>query len=255
MRPRLLVAAPAAAVLLVALAVGALATPTPVPTVPPGATATPYPTPYPTPYATPYATPSPVPTVPEQQTSVQQAVEGNVATCEQAGLPGELIHFISGPTSSFNATITGRVTDRRVLDVQTIDNAVITGVVVDGGPTYNVYTQAPFVGLTPPVNPQTNTQQIQYWMVCGWDLGSGAQPGTRPWGYTVPAHVPAGVDDAAPAGGDARVAPASLVTDTSAPSPSGGPSWGLIALTAVGVTGLVGIAVVLAARRQHSNPS
>jgi hypothetical protein len=261
MRPRLLVAAPAAAVVLVALSVESLAGPSPgtttrpTPAATPYSTATPYATPTPdatpTPYstATPYQTPTPESTLPREEAAVRGAIEGNATTCQQAGLPGELIHFISGPTSSFNATISGTVTDSRVLDIQVIDNAVITGVVVDGGPAYNVYTTGPFVGLTPPVDPQTNIQEIKHWMVCGWDLGSRTRRGvlTGP----LPAHVPAGAADAGSTGRDSRIAPANLDTGTRAATD--GPSLGLVALAVLGVASLVAVGAMFVSRRQRTD--
>jgi hypothetical protein len=220
MRPRFLVAAPAAAVLLLTLSQ-------------PSA-----------------AQPSPTPTPPQQQSEVQAAVAGNATTCQKAGLPGNLLLFWGGPTSSFNGTVRGTVRDEKVLDVTTIDNAVISGVLVDGGPRYNIYTTAPFVGLTPPVDETQNIQQINYWMVCGWELPSGRPEGAVvPYGAPyVPTQLPAGVGDAGPSAGDDRIGPVHL--PNAARSESAGPPWALLGLATAGV---ITIGAVIVGRRRHAD--
>jgi hypothetical protein len=221
MRPRLLVAAPVAAVLLIALS--------------------------------PSSAAQPPPPVPPEQSEVRGAVEGNATNCQQAGLPGNLIHFVGGPASSFNGTVRGTVTDERVLDVQVIDNAVISGVLVDGGPSYYIYRNQPYVGLTPPVDTTQNVQQIMHWMVCGWELPSANRPAEGavvPYGApTVPTELPAGLSEPGVLGGDGRIAPGDPASKPQATT-DGGPPWALVGLASVGVAS---VGAVIVARRRHTN--
>lgn len=113
-------------------------------------------------------------------------VEGNVTTCEEAGLSGEVLFgsppdYPSNPTAG-SGTVSG---DGTTLDVTINEGFTASGIVVKGGPDTNVY-DGPFVGPTtvegmqsPPVG-QGNIPEISHWFVCGTETVPTSPPATSP---------------------------------------------------------------------------
>ncbi|MER7471732.1 hypothetical protein [Micromonospora sp. NPDC000018] len=109
-------------------------------------------------------------------------VGGNITTCEEAGLDGEIILQSTTGQSASNAAGTGTVSaDGLTLDVTINAGFTATGIAVKGGPNANVYT-GPFVGpilvedMEAPTNPGEQQPQISHWFVCGFER----QPTTPP---------------------------------------------------------------------------
>ncbi|MBP2329164.1 LPXTG-motif cell wall-anchored protein [Kibdelosporangium banguiense] len=87
------------------------------------------------------------------------AVEGNVTTCEAAGLPGTEIKVTSDIAENTYIDITAAPADY-----------TITGVVVKGGPAYNKYPNLgalPWNDLHAPLVPSGKPAEISHWFVCG----------------------------------------------------------------------------------------
>lgn len=106
------------------------------------------------------------------QPPTPRVVEGNVTTCAEAGLSGEIL-FGSSPDYVSNPTIgTGTVSGGTTLDVTLNPGFTASGIVVKGGPDTNVY-DGPFVGpititgMTSPPNPGGQIPEISHWFVCG----------------------------------------------------------------------------------------
>ena len=97
---------------------------------------------------------------PDSGDSRATSYDGNVTTCAQAGLAGSFINV----TSSQDATY---------IDITATPSSVtITGVVVKGGPAYNVYATGslgslPWLALHSPLNPNNKPAGISHWFVCG----------------------------------------------------------------------------------------
>jgi LPXTG-motif cell wall-anchored protein len=87
------------------------------------------------------------------------AAEGNVTTCEAAGLPGTEI------------TVTSNITENTYIDITAAPaDHTITGVVVKGGPAYNKYPNLgalPWNDLHSPLVPSGKPAEISHWFVCG----------------------------------------------------------------------------------------
>lgn len=113
-------------------------------------------------------------------------VEGNVTTCEEAGLTGEVLFGSSPDYPSNPAAGSGTVSgDGTTLDVTINEGFTASGIVVKGGPDTNVY-DGPFVGPTtvegmqsPPVG-QGNIPEISHWFVCGTETTPSPSPTVSP---------------------------------------------------------------------------
>ncbi len=113
-------------------------------------------------------------------------VEGNATTCtggqNPANLPASNILFVNGANNGFDGNVLGVVSGGgTLLNVTVVNpNVQIVGIVVKGGPNYNIYTSnvsdmhSPLVGMgTIPV--------ISHWFVCynlDGDPGDPGDPGT-----------------------------------------------------------------------------
>ncbi|HWE89093.1 MAG TPA: hypothetical protein VG317_06490 [Pseudonocardiaceae bacterium] len=91
------------------------------------------------------------------------AYAGNVTTCAEAKLPGEDI------TSELTATIT---TSTYITVTATAPGTTVSGIVVKGGPAYNIYLPAqlgmvPWKNLHSPLNPGKQVPVISHWFACG----------------------------------------------------------------------------------------
>lgn len=98
-------------------------------------------------------------------------VEGNVTTCAEAGLSGEII--IQGEGDAASDAGSGDVSaDGLFLDVTINAGWTASGVAVKGGPDTFVY-DGPFVGpitvedMRAPDNMGGQQPQISHWLVCG----------------------------------------------------------------------------------------
>lgn len=112
-------------------------------------------------------------------------VAGNITTCEEAGLDGEIILQSTSGESASNAAGTGTVSaDGLTLDVMINAGFTASGIAVKGGPNANVYT-GPFVGpilvedMQAPTNPGGQQPQISHWFVCGFERPPTTPP-TKP---------------------------------------------------------------------------
>lgn len=131
-------------------------------------------------------------------------VEGNVATCVQAGLEGEII--LQGETGSATSEAgTGTVTGK-TLDVTINAGFTATGIVVKGGPNANVYG-GPFVGPTEvegmvaPTNASGEPAGISHWFVCGSETPSSPPPSSPETPPTTPETPPSSSPPAVSGGG------------------------------------------------------
>ena len=85
---------------------------------------------------------------------------GNAVTCADAGLPGTIISVTS-------------THDGVYLDISAVQaGQTVTGVVVKGGPAYNVYLPGalgalPWLDLHAPLNSSGKPSGISHWYVCG----------------------------------------------------------------------------------------
>jgi hypothetical protein len=97
---------------------------------------------------------------------------GNVTDCADAGLPGEVIDvgFTIDATNTY-LTITS-----------VPDGSVLTGVVVKGGPAYNVYVGDVRTDLHAPLVSSGKPAQISHWFACG----TAASPTSPPPSPTTP---------------------------------------------------------------------
>jgi len=99
---------------------------------------------------------------PPQSGDVRATVHpGNAVTCEDAGLAGELIdvEFQVDETNHF-------------IDIVSVPSDIeLTGIVVKGGPAYNVYGPAENLGLHSPLVPG-GVAEISHWYACGQELST-----------------------------------------------------------------------------------
>ncbi len=99
------------------------------------------------------------------------AFSGNAVTCAGAGLPGQIL--ITSPDSSGASNQFVTVTsDGTFLDVTVQPGVTVTGVVVKGGPNYNVYPGGLFVDgsendLHAPLVGNDSIPMISHWFICG----------------------------------------------------------------------------------------
>ncbi|WP_141997644.1 hypothetical protein [Amycolatopsis cihanbeyliensis] len=95
--------------------------------------------------------------------------EGNATTCAEAGLDGAVL-------SQEDLTFTGGTPNvDQYLSITAAEGGTVTGIVVKGGPRYNVYQPGsnglsgtpPWEGLRAPLNNGGNIPQISHWYLCG----------------------------------------------------------------------------------------
>lgn len=95
---------------------------------------------------------------------------GNATTCEDAGLEGEIL------TPGVDFTYTGGGPDDQFVTIESVSEGTeVTGIVVKGGPNYNVYVPGtlglpadpPWEDLRSPLNEGGNIPTISNWFVCG----------------------------------------------------------------------------------------
>lgn len=112
-------------------------------------------------------------------------VQGNVATCDGAGLTGQII-LQGEDTGASSEAGTGTITGQ-FLDVTINAGWTASGVAVKGGPNTNVY-DGPFVGpvtiedMRAPNNEGGNQADISHWLVCGSKTGPTNGPTMKPSG-------------------------------------------------------------------------
>lgn len=145
-------------------------------------------------------------------------VEGNVKTCEEAGLTGSIL-FGGGPDFPSNPDAgSGTVTDT-TLDVTINAGFTASGVAVKGGTDTNVY-DGPFAGpvtingLVAPLNRGGKTPEISHWFVCG----EGTPPAT-PSPSESPSPSPSKSPSQSP-----TMSPSPSPTKSPSPSPTMSPS-------------------------------
>jgi LPXTG-motif cell wall-anchored protein len=179
-------------------------------------------------------------------------VLGNVATCEQADLEGEII--LGGEEGSATSPAgTGTVTDK-TLDVTINAGFTATGIVVKGGPNANVY-DGPFVGPTEvegmvaPTTASGEPAGISHWFVCGFETPSTPSPTPTTESPTPTPTTPPPSESVPPSG---STPPPGSVSPT-APGGPGLPVTGAaattMALTGLGLIG-GGVALVWLRRRR-----
>jgi hypothetical protein len=89
------------------------------------------------------------------------AYAGNAVTCEDAGLAGEIVEveFLIDESNHF-------------IDIISVPSDIeLTGTVVKGGNTYNVYGPAENLDLHAPLNPG-GIAEISHWYVCGQEVST-----------------------------------------------------------------------------------
>jgi hypothetical protein len=106
------------------------------------------------------------------------AFAGNATTCADANLPGEII------TVGFTIDATNRF----VTITSVPDGLTLTGVVVKGGPAYNVYVGDVRTALHAPLGPNGQPAGISHWFACGITATSSPTPTPTP--TTTPTTTP-----------------------------------------------------------------
>lgn len=96
--------------------------------------------------------------------------EGNATTCEQAGLSGSVL------AAGDYTYARGKDNADQFVDILSVSSgATVTGIVVKGGPNYNVYVPGenglpadpPWTDLRSPLVGNGNIPTISHWFVCG----------------------------------------------------------------------------------------
>jgi hypothetical protein len=124
---------------------------------------------------------APAGAVPQADTPVSgdpraTAYAGNATDCADAGLPGEVI----------DVEFTIDATNTYVTITSVPDGYVLTGVVVKGGPAYNVYVGDVRTDLHAPLVSSGKPAQISHWFACG----TAASPTSPPSSPTTPPSSP-----------------------------------------------------------------
>ena len=124
---------------------------------------------------------APAGAVPQADTPVSgdpraTAYAGNATDCADAGLPGEVI----------DVGFTIDATNTYVTITSVPDGFVLTGVVVKGGPAYNVYVGDVRTDLHAPLVSSGKPAQISHWFACG----TAASPTSPPPSPTTPPSTP-----------------------------------------------------------------
>lgn len=147
-----------------------------------------------------------------------QEFSGNVTTCEDV----EAVGVDWDETTQLDETIVeGTISnDGTVLNVELLnDDWIIVGVIVKGGPNYNVYVEPPFENMVSPLNGGGNIPQISHWFACGVlaDTPPTEPPPTQPPTEEPPTEEPP--TEAPPTEAPPTEEPPAE-TETPAPSPS-----------------------------------
>lgn len=212
-----------------------------------------------------------------------ELVEGNVTTCDQAGLSGSLL----GAGDFTYAR--GKDGVDQYLDILSVSAGItVTGIVVKGGPNYNLYVPgerelsatAPWSDLRSPLVGNDNIPAISHWFVCGIKAKeetttpstSGSATTTTSGSHETSSSAPSPSSSGASAtsgsaSGSAAQSSSSAAAGavtTGAPSPSATPAnasklaytgfdagW-LVALGAALVLGGVALVVLMRARRRRA---
>lgn len=173
--------------------------------------------------------------------SAAQVDPDNVKTCEDAGLDGALLLSEDSEKSAENDIVRGTVTEKKYLTVTLLDDSYeITGVVVKGGPGFNVYTSSPFTNLVAPDNPGGQTPEISHWFVCGEQVTT-PTPEPSDTKTPEPTDTPGPTKSAEPTKTAAPV-PTSVPAGTTGSSTGGG-AWILLGLVAAGMAAGAGMVV------------
>ena len=154
---------------------------------------------------------------------------GNVTTCAGAGLPGAEV--------TVGATVDATNTYVTITSVPA--GVVLTGVVVKGGPAYNVYAGDQRTLLHAPLVSSGKPAQISHWFACGSPPGETTSP---PATTTAPATSPPATTGVTPA-------PTSPLENPLPTSPAGQPGAALetggLAETGGPIGTLVGLGALL----------
>lgn len=94
---------------------------------------------------------------------------GNAVTCEQAGLAGDIVN---------KDDINYLESDTHLRIFSVADGIELTGIVVKGGPAYNVYPGDVWDFLHAPINPGGQIPAISHWFACGVEGGGTTTPTT-----------------------------------------------------------------------------
>jgi len=108
-------------------------------------------------------------TQPDPGDSRATAHAGNAVTCAQAGLAGSIV-------SKDDIDYLESDTHLRIFAVA--DGIELTGIVVKGGPAYNVYPGDVWDFLHAPINPGGQIPAISHWFACGVEEGGTTTPTT-----------------------------------------------------------------------------
>lgn len=91
------------------------------------------------------------------------AYPGNAVTCEDAGLPGEILEGVRYFTNTAGT---------HLVIVSVPEGFEVTGTVIKGANGYNVYGPGDRIGLHAPLNDGGQIPQISHWYVCGQPPGT-----------------------------------------------------------------------------------
>lgn len=91
-----------------------------------------------------------------------KANAGNAVTCKDAGLAGDPV-IVDAQIDESNTFV-------QITDVPS--DVKLTGIVVKGGPAYNVYGSGERLALHAPLNPGGNIPRISHWFACGQQASS-----------------------------------------------------------------------------------
>lgn len=87
--------------------------------------------------------------------------DGNAVTCEDAGLDGDLVD------------VEAQISENTYIEITNVSSDVeLSGIVVKGGPAYNVYGPDETLGLHAPLNNGGQIAGISHWFACGQQSGS-----------------------------------------------------------------------------------
>jgi hypothetical protein len=159
------------------------------------------------------------------------AVAGNATTCAGAGLPGVKV--------TVGATVDATNTYLTITSVPA--GVTLTGVVVKGGPAFNVYAGDQRTMLHAPLVPSGKPAQISHWFACGTDrtTTTSAPPTTTapPTETSSPPSSSSAASSTAPASGSSTTQPAA--------GQAGLPPEGNLAATGTPVGPLLGLGGLL----------
>ncbi|HET8643176.1 MAG TPA: hypothetical protein VFM37_14665 [Pseudonocardiaceae bacterium] len=154
-------------------------------------------------------------TQPDPGDSRATARPGNAVTCAQAGLPGSIV-------SKDDIDYLESDTHLRIMDVA--DGFQLTGIVVKGGPAYNVYPGHVWDFLHAPINPGGQIPAISHWFACGVEDGGTTAPTTPTTQPTTGTSSPTTTGSTAPttSGSESTTSESSGATNPTSSSEVGG---------------------------------